>query len=178
MKKEITILLLVLSTLFITHQSFAQDSLKFYINAGYLTSFIKPDDNTSPDDGGSIRIGVLTKKRLGYYAGYAWFKEYHSDYIEYDDKGSLFLAGINYRLFGKKATRCYLNAGLAFENFISVYRMNSKKESEFTVKPELGLLFNINFINLFLGWQPSDAPHYILGVGFTFNIKSDKTREE
>jgi hypothetical protein len=171
MKKEIFYLPVLTLFLILPREILAQDTLKLYVNGGYLTSFIQPEGSTKPDDGGSIRIGILTQKRMGYYIGYAWFKEYHNEFAEYDDEGKIFLAGVDFRLLGKKDIRCYLNAGLAFENFISTYRNTSVKDTEFSPKPDLGLLFNLKFVNLYFGWQPSDPAHYILGLGFTLNLK-------
>ena len=111
--------LIVFLILLLPVKNQAQDTLRFYLNAGYITSIIRPSDCTRPDAGGSFRIGILTKKKLGFHTGYAWFKEYHQDFMEYDDKGSIFLAGIDYRLLRKGNFRGYINIGIGFTiNFV------------------------------------------------------------
>ena len=165
--KTIPLQILIAIFLLLPDKSKAQDTLKLYLNAGYVTSISYPSDRTRPDAGGSIRIGILTRGRLGFYTGYAWFKEYLSDFIEYDDKGSLYLAGLDIRLYRKGEFQSYVKIGAAIEKFISTYRTNSRTETETSVKPDLGLLFNLHHFNTYIGWQPSDPSHFNIGVGFT-----------
>ena len=151
--------------LLIPHELLAQDSSKVFLNVGLITNLEKCSECEKVDTGGSIRIGILTKGKMGYYAGYVWFKEYHPEYIEYDDKGSILLAGIDYRIFRRDNLRCYINFGLGIEKFISTYP--NRTETESSVKPDIGLLFDFRFINAYFGWQPSDPHHYNIGIGFT-----------
>lgn len=149
--------------------SIKMDSLRVYVNIGYLSSFIIPDDCTRPDVGGSFRIGILSKKRFGYYLGYTWFNEFHENFIEYDDKGRLFIAGIDYQIMKKKEFQIYVKAGLAMEQFISTYP--SRTETETSIKPDFGILLNIKKFNAYIGWQPSDPSHYNIGIGYTFKVR-------
>ena len=165
MKTYIRIIALVILFLFIPYGVNAQDSSDVFLNVGLITNLEKCSECEKSDTGGSFRIGVLTKGKMGYYVGYVWFKEYHPDYIEYDDKGSILLAGIDYRIFRSGDLRCYINFGLGIEKFISTY--TDKSETESSVKPDIGLLINYKFINTYFGWQPSDPHHYNLGIGFT-----------
>ncbi|MFC1528020.1 hypothetical protein ACFL5D_04700 [Candidatus Neomarinimicrobiota bacterium] len=152
--------------LLIPHELLAQDSSKVFLNVGLITNLEKCSECEKADTGGSIRQGILTKGKMGYYAGYVWFKEYHPEYIEYDDKGSILLAGIDYRIFRRDNLRCYINFGLGIEKFISTYP--NRTETESSVKPDIGLLINYRFINTYIGWQPSVPHHYNIGAGFTF----------
>ena len=159
-------LLILLLFVLIPNESNAQDSSRIYLNAGYITNLEKCSECEQADTGGSIRIGILTKGKFGFYAGYLWFKEYHLDYIEYDDKGSAPLIGINYRLLTRGNLQLYVNLGLEIEKFTSTYP--NRTEDERNIKPDFGLLFNINHVNAYLGWQPSEPPHINIGIGFTF----------
>ena len=143
----------------------AQDSSNVFINAGIITNIQKCDECKKSDTGGSIRIGILTDRRFGYFIGYSWFKEYHEDWIEYDDEGSLLFGGIGYRLYKNNNLRIYINLGIGLERFVSTY--SNRTEEESSIKPDLGLLFNLNHINLYTGWQPSEPSHYLFGLGFT-----------
>lgn len=165
MKQLRFILGVLIITYFLPFNSAGQDSLKFYVNVGYITNFKKCEDCTKADAGGSVRIGILTKGRLGYYAGYLWFKEFHKDFIEYDDKGHAFLGGIDFRILRKNNFRWYIQAGLEVEKFISTYP--SRTETETSLKPDFGCLFNFNHLNAFIGWQPSEPAHINFGIGFT-----------
>lgn len=157
-----TIIIILIIPSFVT----GQDSSDVFLNAGVITNLEKCSECEKADTGGSLRIGILTKGKIGYYAGYVWFKEYHPDYIEYDDKGSILIAGIDYRILKRGNLRMYLNFGLGIEKFISTY--SNRTETESSIKPDFGLLFNINHINMFVGWQPSDPHHYNIGAGLTF----------
>ena len=151
----------------------AQDYSKFYINAGYITNFQKCEECVKADAGGSVRLGYLSKKRLGFYAGYLWFNEYHKDYIGYDDKGNAFLAGIDLLIVRQNKMQLYAQLGIENEKFISTYP--NRTESETNIKPDLGLLINCNHINGFIGWQPSEPHHINLGLGITlFNKKFEQ----
>ncbi len=151
---------------FVPFNASGQDSLRFYVNAGYITNLKKCEDCTKADAGGSIRIGILTKGRMGYYVGYLWFKEFHKDFIEYDDKGRAFLGGIDFCILKKNNFRWYVQAGLEIEKFISTYP-NGKTDTEINPKPDFGCLFNFNHVNAFVGWQPSEPAHINFGIGFT-----------
>ena len=168
MSKTIKITFLSFILIMLINHNFviAQDSSNVFVNAGIITNLEKCSECEKTDTGGSFRIGVLTDGKIGYYAGYVWFKEYHPDYIEYDDKGTIFLAGIDYRILKRGNLRLYLNFGLGIEKFISTYP--DRTETESSVKPDFGLLMNKRHINLYVGWQPSDPHHYNVGAGFTF----------
>lgn len=175
--KTFALHMLITACLLIPCESNAQDTLRVYLNAGYISSFIQPEDCTRPDAGGSIRIGILTKGIIGFYTGYAWFKEYHEDFIEYDDKGSLLIAGIDLRLLRKKDFRLYCKLGIMNEKFISTY--TNRTETESSIKPDIGLLFNYKHFNVYTGWQPSEPVHFNIGVGYTqYFINSNKKRSK
>lgn len=151
--------------LLLPYESKAQERLRPYLNAGYVTNFKPCADCKKADTGGSIRIGILTRGRFGFYTGYLWFNEYHKDYLEYDNKGSVLLAGIDFRLLGKEGLQWYVKMGIGNEKFTSIYP--NRNESENTFKPDFGLLLNIKHFNTYVGWQPSTAAHINIGVGFT-----------
>lgn len=169
MKKNIIYSMIAFGLMLSTNAT-SQDSLKAYLNIGYITSIIVPEDCTQADVGGSIRIGVLNKKKLGFYVGYAWFQEYHEDFIEYDDKAKLYIAGIDYRLIKRGGFTGYLKLGLAVEDFISVYP--KRTENEISLKPDFGAMIHVGHFNVYLGWQPSAPSHYNIGAGFSFYIHS------
>ena len=129
MKVYIRVIVFFLMFLLIPHKLLAQDSSKVFLNVGLITNLEKCSECEKADTGGSIRLGILTKGKMGYYAGYVWFKEYHPEYIEYDDKGSILLAGIDYRIFRRDNLRCYINFGLGIEKFISTYPNRRKNFS-------------------------------------------------
>jgi hypothetical protein len=143
----------------------AQDRARLYVNAGYVTNLQKCSECEKADTGGSIRVGVFTKGRLGLYAGYVWFQEYHPAYIGYDDEGTLLMAGVDIRLVKKGSVEWYAKVGLGREEFTSTYP--NRTETETSMKPDLGLLLNIRHFNTYVGWQPSDPPHINIGVGLT-----------
>jgi len=143
-----------------------QDSTRYYINIGYLTNIKKNSETLKADQGASIRIGLLTKKRLGFYIGYVFFKEYHPAYAEYDDEGYGFIGGIDFMVLRKKNTKLYLKTGLFNEKYKSTYK-SGRTEIESSLKPDFGLLLNINHFNAYLGWQPSDPSHINIGLGIT-----------
>ncbi|MEE4176346.1 MAG: outer membrane beta-barrel protein [Bacteroides sp.] len=148
----------------------SQEYSRSYFNLGYITNFSKCEECEKVDTGGSIRLGYLSKKKLGFYLGYLWFKEYHKDFVEYDDEGKAFLAGLNLRLFKSEDFRLYAQIGIENEKFIATYP--TRTESETNLKPDFGLLINYKFINSFLGWQPSEPPHINIGLGITILNKS------
>lgn len=144
-----------------------QDSLRFYVNVGYITNIKKCSECTRPDAGGSVRIGILTKGKFGFYAGYLWFNEFHPDYADYDDMGYGFVAGIDFLILTKNDFKWYMNAGLFNEKYKSVYT-NGRTEIETSIKPDFGVLFNWNHLNASFGWQPSEPHHINFGIGYTF----------
>jgi hypothetical protein len=176
MKKAASLITVLLLVSMIPGQGWSQDQnretekpsekTRFYFNAGYITNIKKCTDCTKADAGASIRAGILTKNRFGFYAGYIFFREYHKDYIGYDDEGSGFVGGIDFMLMKRNKTRLYLKAGLLNEVFKATYP-NGRTDKETNIKPDFGLLLNLNFINAYLGWQPSDPPHINLGLGIT-----------
>jgi hypothetical protein len=149
----------------ISNKIIAQDRSDIFLNAGIITNLEKCSECEKADTGGSIRIGILTKEKMGYYAGYIWFNEYHLDFIEYDDEGTLVFGGIGYLFFKRGNFRTYLNFGLGIEDFKSTYP--DRIETESSIKPDIGFLINLNKLNAYLGWQPSDPSHYNIGIGFT-----------
>lgn len=142
----------------------AQDTLRPYFNVGFITSIIQPSGRTASDSGGSVRVGLFTKSRFGPYIGYAWFKEHESG--EYYDKGSLFIGGADYRILRNGNFEMYIKLGLIIEKYISVY--SDYDDTETSLKPDFGVLFNINQFNFYTGWQPSDPSHFNFGIGYTF----------
>jgi hypothetical protein len=145
-----------------------QKKSKKYINIGYVTNLQKCDECKRADTGGSIRIGVLREKRLGYYGGFIFFNEYHPDWEAYDDKGYLFIAGLDYRILKSNDFEWYAKAGLALEYFVSPYRNSTRVETERSFKPDFGFLFNFRHFNVVFAWQPSEPHHYNLGIGYSF----------
>jgi len=167
MKKTLFFLSIVFFVLPLCLKGEVQDTLRPYVNVGYITSIVQPEDCTRPDAGGSVRLGILRQGRLGFYGGYAWFNEYHEDYIEYDDEGRLYIAGIDYRILESGKFQLYAKLGVALEKFISTYP--SRTETETSIKPDFGFLFNINYFNAYLGWQPSAPSHFNVGIGLTLH---------
>ena len=151
-------------------ESKSQNRWMPYVNAGYVTNLKRGSDCKKADIGGSIRIGVLNKGllrngRFGFYAGYLWFNEFHQDYIEYDDKGSVLLAGFDFLLLRKGNLQWYIKLGIANEKYISTYPNTT--ETETTIKPDFGFMFHIRELNTYVGWQPSDPDHINIGIGLT-----------
>ena len=143
----------------------AQAGPRPYVNAGYITSLQKCDECESLDAGGSIRVGLLTEGRFGFYAGYLWFTEYHVPTIGYDDKGSGVVAGLDISVLTKGSVRGYAKLGIFIEKFTSDYP--GRTETETSPKPDLGFLLHLGHFNTYLGWQPSDPPHFNVGLGLT-----------
>lgn len=146
----------------------AQNNISPYFNIGYVTNIEKCSECKSADTGASFRIGLLTEKRMGYYLGFVFFNEYHPDYADYDDKGRLFIGGIDFKFMEFKKSAWYIKAGIAYEAYISTYRNSNRTETEGSFKPDFGLFINLHKINLLLAWQPSDPHHYNFGIGYTF----------
>ena len=144
-----------------------QSKVRPYLNLGYITNLQKCSECTQRDQGFSVRIGLLTRGRFGFYAGYIWFKEFHSDIIGYDDKGRGPMAGLDVMLLKRGDFRWYVNLGIFYEKFIATYP-GGNTDTETSIKPDFGVLFNINHFNASLGWQPSEPHHINLGVGVTF----------
>ncbi len=166
MEKSHVLLLVVPFLLALPSESEAQDRVRPYLNVGYVTNISKCDECDKADTGGSIRVGLFTQGRLGFYAGYLWFKEHHPDYIDYDDEGTLLIAGIDLRFLRTGGVDWYAKLGLTREKFTSTYP--NRTESETSIKPDLGLLLNINHFNALFGWQPSEPHHFNIGIGITF----------
>jgi hypothetical protein len=145
-----------------------QKKSKKYVNIGYVTNLRKCGECKRADTGGSIRVGVLREKRLGYYGGFIFFNEYHPDFEAYDDAGYLAILGLDYRIYKNNDFEWYAKAGLALEFFMSYYRNSSRVEVERVFKPDFGFLFNYRHFNMVLAWQPSAPHHYNLGIGYTF----------
>lgn len=154
---------LILSSL----NSKAQYSTRMFLNAAYVTNFAKCSDCVTADRGGAIRAGLLTKGRFGFYAGYLIFKENHSYFDGFDDKGSGILAGTDIMFLSKPRMQCYTSLGIFIKRYQS--HLADPDEIETSVLPDFGILFNFNSINAFIGWQPSEPHHINLGVGFTFD---------
>jgi hypothetical protein len=161
-------ILIVISLLFLSssYKSNAQDRWRPYLNLGYITNIERCADCTQADRGGSVRIGALGKGRFGIYAGYIWFNEYHESYIEYDDKGSGFMAGIDFLVLKRKKIQTYLKAGLFNEKFTSTYP-SGIIDIEYNIKPDFGILLDVHPFNFYAGWQPSAPSHFNLGIGLT-----------
>ena len=165
MTKSSSFLLLMTLALFLPGQIEAQSRTRPYVNVGYVTNIEKCSECEKRDTGGSIRVGMLTEGRFGFYAGYVWFNEYHPAYIEYDDEGTLIVGGVDIRLVRAGTVSLYGKVGLGREEFTSTY--SNRTETETSMKPDLGLLLNLGNLNLYAGWQPSDPPHINVGVGLT-----------
>ena len=146
----------------------AQDNSQLYVNVGYITNLAKCEDCKQADKGGSIRLGILTERRFGFYGGYLFFKEYHKDFIEYDDEGTLIVAGVDIKILQRDAFRLYFKFGMGAEKFTAIYP--DRTESETNIKPDAGLLLDFKFLNAFIGWQPSDPPHFNVGVGVSIPL--------
>ncbi len=138
------------------------------MNAGYITNLKKGTDSKRADSGGSVRIGLLHRGlfgngRMGIYAGYTWYREYNLDNVDYDDSGFAFIGGVDYKLLRINDFQLYIKGGLGPAKYISTYP--TYKETEISIKPELGLLFCYRYINFYAGWQPSDAQQINIGIG-------------
>lgn len=165
MKKSYLILAAASALFLIPSQSIAQGTSRLYVNAGYITNFEKCAECTKKDEGGSVRLGILTDGKWGFYAGYLWFTEYNAPYIGYDDEGAGFVGGFDFRLLKHNQLRIYVKTGLFLEKFTSTYP--DRSETETSPKPDLGLFFNLDHVNAYAGWQPSEPPHINVGIGFT-----------
>jgi hypothetical protein len=157
--------LIVPALLLAPRPSEAQTRVRPYLNAGYITNLQRCSECEKADTGGSIRAGLLTRGRFGFYAGYLWFTEHHAPTIEYDDEGSGVLAGLDVRFLERGSLQAYAKLGLLIEKFTSTYP--GRTESETSPKPDLGVMLHVGHFNTYLGWQPSDPPHINLGVGVT-----------
>ena len=182
MKKPLLLPLFTLVILLLPAKAAAQDTLvnepgdtitsgvshrvRPYLNVGYVSNLQKCSECIHADRGFSVRIGLLTHGRFGFYAGYLWFKEYHTEQVGYDDRGAGLLAGLDFMLLKKGDFRWYINLGIFNEKFTSTFPGGS--DTETSVKPDFGVLFNFSHINLSLGWQPSEPHHINLGIGLTF----------
>ena len=165
MKRSNVFLLLIPLLLCLPCESEAQEGWRPYLNVGYVTNLQKCDECEKADNGGSVRLGFFTTGRFGFYAGYLWFKEHHPDYIEYDDKGSVIMAGTDIRFLRTGGLEWYAKLGIGRESYTSTYP--GRKETETSFKPDFGLLLNIHHFNTYLGWQPSDPHHINIGIGVT-----------
>ena len=144
------------------------NKLKPYLNIGYLSNLPGPDDNRNA--GGSLRMGILTKGKFGFHLGYAWYKvDFYTDPDapppDYEDKGSAWLLGVDFRLMDKAFFQWYLQAGLANEKFESVYYNSSRIDIENSIIPQLGFMFHMKSINAYIGMG---AANFNIGVGYTF----------
>lgn len=149
-----------------TLQDKTQSKVRPYLNLGYITNLQQGEGTIKRDQGFSVRVGLLTRGRFGFYAGYIFFKEFHTEDVEYGDKGRGPVVGLDFMLVKRENFRWYVNLGLFNEKFISTYPGHT--ESETSLKPDFGVLFNFNHINASLGLQPSEPHHFGLGVGATF----------
>ncbi len=170
MNKTNLLCLVALVFLLLPNQTNAQNKVRPYVNAGYATSLGKCEDCLKADAGGAVRIGLLTSGRMGYYAGYVWFKkDFDRTIVEYDDEGSGVVAGVDFLLNRKGEVQFYLKGGLFFENLKSTYE-NGRTENEFSPKPDFGLFVNYKFLNFLVAWQPSDPSLINLGAGLTLQF--------
>lgn len=135
-----------------------------YFNVGYVTNLALGCSDCNKDSGGSIRIGILTKGRLGFYTGYLWYNVDHFEVTDYDDKGSAFLFGIDLRLIIRPDFKYYLQLGMASEKFKSIYHSSNRIETENYLIPQLGIVFHTLNYNAYIGMG---ATHFNLGVGVT-----------
>lgn len=172
MKRSSQLFFLISLLLLLAFQSYSQQKNRNYINAGYVTNLEACEDCEKADAGFSLRLGHISEKRLGYYVGFIYFKEFHPATIDYDDEGYLFIGGLDYRILKNNNFEWYLKGGLAVEAFVSPYRNSNRKETEWSLKPDFGFLFNIKHFNIILAWQPSDPHHYNVGIGYTFIPKN------
>ncbi|PLX11099.1 MAG: hypothetical protein C0597_15625 [Marinilabiliales bacterium] len=163
--KRYIVNLTILFILLLAVECIAQEKPNVYFNVGYVTNFKKNPESEKVDQGGSVRLGFLGQKRFGAYIGYLWFQEYNLDYVEYDDKGRVFIAGVAFCFLKRKNFKTFINMGLGYEKYLSVY--STRTETETSFKPDLGILFNINKFNIYTGWQPSDPSHINIGIGIT-----------
>lgn len=148
----------------------AQNKVRPYFNAAYATSLGKCEDCLQTDAGGAVRVGLLTSGRMGYYAGYVWFKKYFDrSRVDYDDQGAGIVAGVDFLLNRKGDVQFYLKGGLFFENLKSTYD-SGRTENQFSPKPDFGLFVNYRFFNVLLAWQPSDPSLVNLGAGLTLQF--------
>ncbi|GEM_PF-2838470 len=168
---HLAILIIILITPF---SIYSQSGLKPYINGGYVTNIKKYEGSTKADQGGSIRIGILNKGlfgngRFGFYGGYLWFKEFNLPSAEYDDRGTVIMAGTDFLIYKKGSSNFYLKLGLARERFITTLRTDGTVAIDHSFKPDIGIFYNINKFNAFIGSQPSQPGQINIGVGLTFD---------
>ena len=164
----ILILIIILSS-----GASSQSRFKPYFNAGYVTNLKKHHTSVKADQGGSIRIGVLDKGlfgsgRFGYYAGYIWFKEFNKPDVEYDERGTVIMAGLDFLLIKRPKSQWYIKLGLARERFEVTTRINGQVSIDHSYKPDLGILCNVKHFNFYFGSQPSQPGQINFGIGYTF----------
>ena len=138
------------------------------MNIGYISNLAGADDNRNT--GASLRTGILTKGKFGYQLGYIWYdvdNEFDPDVPiseRYEDKGSAWLLGVDFRLMDKAFFQWYLHAGLAIEKFESIYLNSSRVDTESSIIPQLGFMFHMRKINTYIGMG---ATNFNIGVGYT-----------
>ena len=143
-------------------------NLKPYVNVGYLSNLSCPDCNKN--SGGSFRIGILTRSKFGFHIGYVKYnvKNYTDPDVpppDYEDKGSAWLLGIDYRLLDKAFFQWYLQAGIAYDKFESFYYNSARVDTENSIIPQLGFMFHMRKINAYIGMG---AANFNIGIGYTF----------
>lgn len=165
-----SLLVIIISIVLLApHKAYSQQRNEPFINVGFVTNFEKAPDSPEADKGGSIRLGFFHKGlfgngRIGFYAGYLWYNEFHPPTVEYEDSGKFLVAGIDYKIISLGNFKCYANLGLGNEWFISTYPYN-EKEVETSIKPDFGVLLCYRGLNAYFGWQPSDPHHLNIGIG-------------
>jgi hypothetical protein len=80
MKKPNRLFLFSMFIFLIAIQGYSQKEIRRYINVGYVTNLKACEECVKADAGFSVRIGRISEKRLGYYAGFIYFKEFHPDW--------------------------------------------------------------------------------------------------
>ncbi|MFC2126485.1 hypothetical protein ACFLU5_16975 [Bacteroidota bacterium] len=141
------------------------EKIRPYLNAGYVTNLKRGCTECSKDSGGAVKLGILTKGRFGFNAGYMWYNVEYNQPTDYDDSGSAMLLGLDFLLNNVLNFQWYLQAGIAFEKFESIYQNSNRIDTERSVMPYFGFLFNIKKFNTYIGMKP---PHVNVGVGYTF----------
>ena len=152
--------------LFLPYESRSQKGptrVRPYLNVGYVTNLAQGCSDCDKRAGGSIRVGILTKSRFGLYAGYVWYNVDQYQKAIYEDRGSVLLLGLDFRLSGSFDFQWYLQAGMAYDRFISEYP--NRTETETSLIPQLGCLFIIKKFNTYVGMG---GDNFNVGVGYTF----------
>lgn len=134
------------------------------MNVGYGTNFGGDCFDCNKETGGSIRLGLLTRGKWGFYVGYVWYSVEQGRPSDYEDSGSAILAGVDFLLLRRGFFEWYLQGGLAYDMFTSDYYNSNLTETETSIVPQLGVVFHYRKLNAYAGVGSS---LFNVGLGFT-----------